>query len=141
MLQIIYSSQARARLSDQTVDAILVTARRNNKTEGVSGMLLSGGGIFVQVLEGPETTVVKRYARILDDPRHSDCSIISIGPCQDPLFSEWAMAHVPGASLDAAEIAALRAFRQPVVAPAVLRGILRVFHQRLVAGVQQGANA
>jgi len=73
MIRLLYISQAAPSINDEQVQDILKSSRRNNPAVGVSGVLLHGGGLFMQILEGPEDAVLRKYVRILDDRRHGDC--------------------------------------------------------------------
>jgi hypothetical protein len=78
------------------LEALLVKARIHNTKVGLSGILCSGRGYFVQALEGPEVQVLKIYSRILVDERHRDSSLLSVGLVSCRVFAEWSMAHVEG---------------------------------------------
>ena len=77
MYQITYISTARSGTTESDVAAILDASRRNNRREGVTGLLVSDGKRFLQVLEGGEAAVEKAYARIKADPRHRATVILS----------------------------------------------------------------
>ncbi len=64
MHQITYISTARSGTTERDVAAILDASRRNNRKDGVTGLLVSDGTRFLQVLEGDEAAVEKAYARI-----------------------------------------------------------------------------
>lgn len=87
----IYRSKARPGLADSEIDALLETSRRNNRAIGVGGMLLSGGGSFLQILEGPGPAVERTYRRILSDPRHTDAVLLYDGKGEPRRFVGWAM--------------------------------------------------
>jgi len=76
MIRLLYFSQAMNPISAEDVQDILQVSRRNNSATGLSGVLIHGGGLFMQVLEGPEQSVLRKYVKILDDKRHSNCQII-----------------------------------------------------------------
>jgi len=87
----IYRSRARSGLADADIDSILETSRRNNRIVGVGGMLLFGGGSFLQILEGPGPAVERTYRRILSDPRHTDPVLLYDGKGEPRRFVGWAM--------------------------------------------------
>jgi len=76
---------------DFVVRQIIVTAIRQNRAVGLTGLLLTVQGNFIQVLEGNVDAVRGTYARISMDPRHFDLKIISQGPAEQRLFGEWNM--------------------------------------------------
>jgi hypothetical protein len=76
---------------DFEVQQIIGAAIRRNRTVGVTGLLLTIQGNFIQVLEGNVDAVRATYALISMDPRHRDLCIISQGPAAKRLFGEWNM--------------------------------------------------
>lgn len=75
-------------------------ASDKNKMLGVTGVLMATGGIFYQVLEGPEEHVDELYATIERDDRHADLLLLSSDDgVTERLFSDWSMKLV---NLDAA---------------------------------------
>ena len=67
MIRLLYISQATQAISDEQVRNILESSRRNNPALGITGVLIHGGGLFMQLLEGPEEGVLRLYVKILDD--------------------------------------------------------------------------
>jgi hypothetical protein len=76
---------------DFVVQQIIGSAIRHNRNVGLTGLLLTVQGNFVQALEGNVDAVRATYARISMDPRHHDLHIISQGPAEKRLFGEWNM--------------------------------------------------
>jgi hypothetical protein len=76
---------------DFEVQQIIGTAIRRNRSVGLTGLLLTVQGNFIQALEGNIDTVRDTYARISMDTRHHDLHIISQGPAGQRLFGEWNM--------------------------------------------------
>lgn len=96
MLQLAYISSAKNVVDQALLDSVLDASRRNNLAAGVTGVLVSGGRRFLQVLEGPGQAVLTTYARIQADPRHRGFILISCLPVTEPAFGSWAMAHRQG---------------------------------------------
>ena len=96
LIRLIYLSTATPafRLDAGSLDNILLTSRRRNSEGGLTGLLCIGGAHFLQVLEGPEKAVIQTYARILDDERHTDCTLLSFTPISARLFPRWSMASL-----------------------------------------------
>ncbi len=86
--QLCYSSRCTAGVD---VDDILQRSRHNNAVDGITGLLWHDDGMFLQVLEGPETSVAATYARIAADPRHHDLMILSDRPVDAREFGYWSM--------------------------------------------------
>ena len=76
---------------DFEVQRIIGAAIGRNRTVGLTGLLLTAQGNFIQALEGNVDAVRATYARISMDPRHHDQHIISQGPAEKRLFGEWNM--------------------------------------------------
>ena len=86
--QILYHSRAVGRLE---TSSILASSKRNNGIDGITGILLSDGRSYLQVLEGPEASVLATYERIYADPRHTDVVVISNHLIEEREFGYWSM--------------------------------------------------
>ena len=106
MLQIVYISTAREPVSDLMLQSILSISRRNNRADGITGLLVVGGRRFLQALEGPEAAVVAAFERIQADPRHF--AIVELARRELKLreFGDWSMGHVAGGTAAAGADAA-----------------------------------
>ena len=103
LIALLYLSSASDSLTEVDYQEILQISQANNQRADISGVLCSGGGHFIQVLEGPQKDVLKSYLRILDDPRHTDCLLIGITPLQNRIFKRWSMGHINVTSQDMLE--------------------------------------
>jgi hypothetical protein len=70
--QLVYVSQATRKMSPADLAAIQDTAKNNNAPLDVTGSLFYNGGWFLQVLEGPVSTLDELYQKIELDPRHKN---------------------------------------------------------------------
>jgi hypothetical protein len=86
--QILYHSWAVGR---PDLDAILTASKRNNGIDGITGILLCDGRSYLQVLEGPQDSVIATYARICTDPRHRDITVLSDELIEQRDFAYWSM--------------------------------------------------
>lgn len=93
MLQILYVSGASGEVSNDDLEDILATSRRNNPSLGVTGMLLWGDGVFIQVLEGETRTVHGLAARIRNDPRHRNFMVLFEQTTDQRVFANWSMGY------------------------------------------------
>lgn len=91
MLQMLYVSGASRQLSDGEIQEILAVSRRNNLRDGVTGMLLSADGVFIQVLEGEPRTVRGLFGRIQADNRHRNIMVVLEQAADKRLFTQWSM--------------------------------------------------
>lgn len=85
----------------------------------------------MQVLEGPEQDVLRKYVKILDDPRHSDAQILYISPANDRIFEKWSMGGIESDPLQFQFISKLRARRLQVIEPNKFTETMREFARRL----------
>ena len=76
MIRLLYSSQATQNITEQDILNILQKSNKNNAREDITGVLVYGGNLFMQVLEGPELAVLKKYVTICEDQRNTNNKII-----------------------------------------------------------------
>ncbi|NHZ62591.1 BLUF domain-containing protein [Massilia genomosp. 1] len=89
--QLVYISQAVRKMSPEDLAAIQETAKKNNGPLDVTGSLFYNGGWFLQVLEGPASTLDKLYKKIELDPRHKNSRILYNEPANFRTFPRWSM--------------------------------------------------
>jgi hypothetical protein len=106
MIQLIYSSRPFG-FDDAVLNGILLTARRNNARDQITGALICQHDLYLQLLEGPEAAVEARYLGIARDDRHLEVVKRVSRPVTDRLFPSWAMRDDPARSWmwTAAEVA------------------------------------
>ena len=92
---IVYISSAIADFGAADLVKLLKQARGFNEQAGITGVLMYGGGRFVQVLEGCPLAVRCLYARIAADPRHGRIEILADGPLARREFNGWHMSFAP----------------------------------------------
>ena len=93
MKRIIYASAANSGVDESTLDEILGHARKNNAGLDVTGILLFGNGVFIQVLEGEDDIVDRLAMHIEQDPRHPDFDILYEDRIDRRAFGAWDMAY------------------------------------------------
>ena len=81
---------------------ILRQARLNNKLSNVTGLLVFVDGMFLQVLEGEESTVKNIFETIKNDKRHSHINIWFESNVKDRAFPNWEMAYASPSARDLA---------------------------------------
>jgi hypothetical protein len=99
LFYLIYTSKAKARMSQPALARILEQSRRNNMPSQITGLLLYMEGRFldrlegrfIQLLEGPEIAVLEMYGRIVADSRHSSILLLESGSLTSRSFAEWSM--------------------------------------------------
>lgn len=133
MIRLLYMSHAATTVSDKDVQDILACARQRNPANGITGVLLHGGGLFMQVLEGPEPGVLRQYVKIMDDQRHSDARIIHFSPANTRIFENWSMGSIDGDPLQFQHIVDMRARRTETIHAREFTNTMRDFAKRLKA--------
>ncbi len=131
MLRLLYASQSALTVNEDSVRNILQTSRQNNALHGITGVLVFGGGVFMQVLEGPERNVLRTYLKITEDARHSDCRLIHITPTEERLFDQWTMGIIDSDPLEFQHISELRSCRTESVPGDAFRKVMQLFLARL----------
>lgn len=90
-----YISRFSAPLDSTGIAAIGEQASRNNQRLGLTGLLMTSGGLFYQVLEGPAEEVDAVYAAIVADERHTDVLLLSTEEdVSQRLYPDWSMRTV-----------------------------------------------
>ncbi|MBX9638392.1 MAG: BLUF domain-containing protein [Mycobacteriaceae bacterium] len=92
--RILYVSTASKTVTQSDLQDILESSRRNNEKNHITGVMCASYSHFVQILEGPESNLIRLYAKIIDDPRHYDCILIGISPIFARTFIEWSMGYI-----------------------------------------------
>ncbi|MFS0737359.1 BLUF domain-containing protein [Sphingomonas sp. 1P06PA] len=93
--QILYRSHA---TEGADVHQILEQSRHNNALDGITGLLWSDGARFLQVIEGPEPSIVEAFTRIGRDRRHRDLELLSDRRIESREFGYWSMALRDGSA-------------------------------------------
>lgn len=98
LIHLIYSSTPFG-YDPADLNGILLTARRNNTRDGISGALVCRHDLYLQYLEGPADAITALYEKIAVDDRHVDVMLRAKGAAEARLFGDWAMLHDPAESL------------------------------------------
>lgn len=95
---ITYCSWAAAEVDDTVVARIVSKAQRMNSAHAISGVLVWGGGMFFQWLEGPPDAIHQLMDLIRRDPRHERLVILDeTEEVRERMFPDWSMEPVaPG---------------------------------------------
>lgn len=90
-----YVSRMAQSLGKAEIEGITEQAARNNAAHDVTGVLMTSGGLFFQILEGPIDAVDEIYDAIVADERHTDVLLLGseIG-LTGRLFPDWSMGKV-----------------------------------------------
>ena len=106
MKQLIYRSEPFG-FDNSTLANILLTARRNNRRDGITGALLCRNDLYLQLIEGPDASIDAAYARIAADDRHCDVKLLLDRAVDTRMFPAWEMLDdvMPSLTWSPAEIA------------------------------------
>ena len=92
LYNVVYCSRAAADVDAAAVQRIIETSHRHNPQAGITGLLVFGGGIFFQWLEGPRESVLALMALIETDARHHTVVPLASGEeARERLFPDWDM--------------------------------------------------
>lgn len=94
LLRLIYASRVDIGMVpdlDAAVLRIIDVSARNNRTVGVTGLLLSHRGWFVQALEGSPVAVRNVFQRVSRDRRHCDLTVLDERTAPARAFAAWSM--------------------------------------------------
>ena len=90
--RIVYCSRAaRPDMALAMLAEVLAVSDRNNRRDGLTGVLLISRGRFFQVLEGAAQDLDRTMNRIRLDPRHHDVEVVSRRTITTRRFGQWAM--------------------------------------------------
>jgi len=82
-------------LSVDEIKDLSSQAAKNNAEKDITGVLMAKGGVFFQIIEGPEENIDKLFTNILKDIRHEKIITlgIQIGDLKR-LFPNWHMKEI-----------------------------------------------
>jgi hypothetical protein len=89
---ILYRSRATHPFTQEQLTDLVTHARAYNTYSDITGLLCYCDGTFVQLLEGPEASVLELYAAICQDPRHEQIETLSDTAGPTRWFADWRMA-------------------------------------------------
>jgi hypothetical protein len=98
--RLIYKSKAAHPLSDGEWRSLAMLSALKNKTLNIAGLLLHYNNHVMQVLEGPEDAVKTLFARISEDPRHTNITCMYSQTVDEPVFQDWSMGYRPVNSME-----------------------------------------
>lgn len=115
MKRIRYVSQFSRDLGPADIDALVARAASANAAQQVTGILMTSGRVFFQILEGPEAAVDDLFTRICADPRHRDVLLLAVeSDIPARFFPDWSMRRVALDGPAQERMAAARALLQAI---------------------------
>ena len=94
LVRLTYTSRATETLTAAAMETILASSRKNNPSNGITGVLCTNNYIFLQMLEGGRKEVNETYNRIAADKRHHDVQILNFQEITERKFAVWSMGKV-----------------------------------------------
>lgn len=92
LIQLAYVSRSLiAATSVLQLSDILAEARAGNPRDGVTGVLTALNGRFVQIVEGPASSIDALMERLRRDRRHADIEVRERRWIEDRAFGDWDM--------------------------------------------------
>lgn len=107
MQRLLYVSTSRMPVSPANLADILAASRRNNRRDGLTGLLVVGRQRFLQVLEGDAEALERTYARIRRDLRHFALVELERRSVEQRGFPDWDMGCRNGFRRDDESLAAI----------------------------------
>lgn len=89
--QLVYVSNRKPSCTQEEIDKILASCKKNNPALNITGILLYSDTKFIQLVEGDAKVIMQLYDKIKLDSRHSNTMMISYGPIKDKAFPSWHM--------------------------------------------------
>ncbi len=97
---VLYCSHATALMNDAELARIVKSSAANNPARKVTGLLVYGGGMFLQWLEGPREAVESLMTTLANDPRHETIvRLQELDGLKERLYPKWAMQDVAPAEI------------------------------------------
>ncbi len=89
--QLIYVSNRKPTCTQEEIEKILNSCKKNNPPLNITGILLYSDTKFIQLVEGEAKVIMSLYDKIKLDTRHSNPIMISYGMIQEKSFPSWHM--------------------------------------------------
>ena len=94
---VIYYSFSQSEMNNSELEGILRKAREWNRANEITGLLIYRfnkifkRGNFLQIIEGPQKSILSAWERISTDPRHHTITVLEDGSFEERNFSAWSM--------------------------------------------------
>ncbi|OJV69134.1 BLUF domain-containing protein [Hydrogenophaga sp. 70-12] len=119
LVRLLYVSRAVDK-DAKAIEGILESSRQHNLSNGITGVLCYGGGIFLQAIEGGRAAVNQLYNQIAADPRHKDVVLLHYQEISERRFGGWTMGQVNLAKLNTSIV--LKYSERPELDPYAVSG-------------------
>ena len=93
LVRLLYASRA-VDPQPNVIESILAQSRQFNPSTGITGILVYGGGIFLQAIEGGREAVSDLYGHIQKDERNKQGVLLHYEEISERRFGGWTMGQV-----------------------------------------------
>jgi hypothetical protein len=94
LVRLLYVSRSVHPETPEQTESILASSREHNLSNGITGVLCYGGGIYLQAIEGGRNQVNALYTQLVKDPRHKDVVVLAYEEISERCFGGWTMGQV-----------------------------------------------
>lgn len=88
---LIYISYRNENCTDEEIQNILKSCKKNNGHNDITGVLLYSDKQFVQYLEGEYNEIISLFEKIKKDKRHRNVIMLTSFPIKERAFPSWQM--------------------------------------------------
>lgn len=89
--QLVYVSNRKSNCTEEEIEKILASCKKNNPALNITGVLLYSNTKFIQLVEGDAKVITTLYDKIKLDARHGNPMMLSYGPIKEKSFPSWHM--------------------------------------------------
>ena len=101
MNQIFYVSSSKKGMGLKEIEEMAKKAAKSNSDNGITGIMLFKGGVFLQLLEGEASKINTLFeSKIKKDDRHTNITEIFNIQAKERMFEKWSMAFHEVSELD-----------------------------------------
>ena len=94
LVSLMYYSKVVPGIGGDGVANILRSARKNNPSFDLTGILYTNSRWFLQILEGPRANVTRMFGILQSDNRHTEVTMINVKNIHERSFGDWSMAII-----------------------------------------------
>ncbi len=88
-----YVSVRKNNCTEQEIEKILASCKKNNPPLNITGVLLYSENKFIQYVEGESIELMSLYDKIKKDARHEKSVMVSYSPITTRIFPSWHMGN------------------------------------------------
>lgn len=116
MKRLKYVSRFAKHFTEKEIDDLVAFSRESNEKTGITGVLMTTGGMFYQVIEGPDSEIDRLYQSISRDVRHTDVLLLGAEEnVSQRLFPDWSMGRIDLDQGSGIRVEPLRALLEAIV--------------------------